>query len=229
MQARPVLYQRLTGEIRGLWVVAWIPVALYQTPSIIWEIPSIICGISYSWCTWISKALIGVGLALISPFHVWQGGGKLHTAPGKVRAMGSWGGSMEEVEFAVPHGQKWSRPEGMGMQSRSWHLKKEVVTGRFAGSRCGRRRRVQGQGRMVQLVQVQKEGGWRQRGGNFWECLLRRLRIFLFFFFIVSACGRLAVQSYGYILRVLGCRGSFSSWAHVCRTCFKRWKNMALG
>lgn len=29
LQARLVLYQRLTGEIRGLWVLAWIPVALY--------------------------------------------------------------------------------------------------------------------------------------------------------------------------------------------------------
>lgn len=104
------------------------------------------CGISYSWCSWIYEALIRVGLALVSPVHVGQGGGKLHTAPGKVSAVGNWGGSMEEVEFAVPHGQKWSRPEGMGMQSRSWHLKKEVVTGRFAGNRCGRRRRVQGRG-----------------------------------------------------------------------------------
>lgn len=32
------------------------------------------------------------------------------------------------------------------MQCRPWHLNKEVVTGRFAGNRCGRRRRVQGQG-----------------------------------------------------------------------------------
>ena len=39
-----------------------------------------------------------------------------------------------------------SWPEATRMQSRPWHLKKEVVTGRFAGNRCGRRRKVQGQG-----------------------------------------------------------------------------------
>lgn len=35
---------------------------------------------------------------------------------------------------------------GIGMQSGPSCLKKEVVTGRFAGNRCGERRRVQGQG-----------------------------------------------------------------------------------
>lgn len=48
--------------------------------------------------------------------------------------------------------------------------------------------------RMMWLVQVQKEDGWRQRGGNWatFESVFSNGCGFSFFFFIVSARGRLA-------------------------------------
>lgn len=64
---------------------------------------------------------------------------------------------MRQGEFALIHGQQQPWPEGIGMQSRPWHLKKEVVTGRFAGNRCGRRRRVQGQGRWCSWFRCKKK------------------------------------------------------------------------
>lgn len=48
---------------------------------------------------------------------------------------------------------------------------------------------------MVRLVQVEKEGGWRQSGrhwATFESVLLKWLWLFSFFFFIVNARGRLA-------------------------------------
>lgn len=81
----------------------------------------------------------------------------------------------------------------MGMQSRSWNLKKGSDDRKICGQQMWKKKDSSGTRRMVQLFQVQKESGWRQCGGN-WATIKS---VFskgcgIFLCFIVSACGRLA-------------------------------------
>lgn len=179
---RQDLSQSLTGESRGLWV---LPVARHQPPPCyMWDLIFLVQSPRLSWA--------GTGSHLPFPCRArgwntthctWQGQchgqlGRLHGTSGVCSS--PWPG--------VTKG--WRNGDAIQILA----FKKGGGDRKICRQQMWKEKESSGTRKMVQLVQVQKEGGWRQRGGIWatFESVFSKGCGFLFFLFIVSPCGWLA-------------------------------------